>query len=358
MPQLVVMSALAIWLCGLELPSMAATERSFRDLETRTRFREEPPRLAFRTVASPWEPGASPSCANPTFGLCPQALWIAAGFLAQSIMILWLLHQRRRLVRSENRTREMIARLAHGNQMAAAGELSASISHELTQPITGMLSSANAALRWMNAPRPDLEKARAALVQVTTAGERASATICDVRSKFRSSPPEQKRVVVNDVVLSVLELVERELDARACMVEASLDKSRSVVVGDEVQLQQVILNLVMNAMDAMSTTMRARLLRVTTTEIDGEVMVSVSDAGVELPNDRLVKLFDPLFTAEQGGVGMALPICRRIVEAHNGRIWVKQGAPYGTIVQFALPLAAPRDRDVSSRATAESVCRR
>jgi C4-dicarboxylate-specific signal transduction histidine kinase len=221
-----------------------------------------------------------------------------------------------------------------------------------------MLSSASAALRWMSAASPDLEKARAALVQVTHAGERASQTISGVRSTFRNRPPDQKRIAINEVVVSVLELVQRELATRACTVEFSLDKSRPLVIGDEPQLQQVILNLVMNAADAMSATSRARLLYVATAATGDQVMVSVSDTGAQLPNDNLVKLFDPLFTAKQGGVGMALPICRRIVEAHNGRIWIEPGEPHGTTVQFTLPLAAPRDRDVSSRETAEGLCRR
>ena len=239
---LAVMSVLAIWpaLSGMEPSSMAASEPLFRNVEAPARGlpSKEPPRFAFRTTASPGEPTIAPTCTESAPGWCPQALWLAAAFLVQTLMVFWLLHQRRRLNRSEARTRDLLARLVRGNQVAAAGEVSASISHELTQPITGMLSSANAALRWMSAASPDLEKARAALVQVANAGERASQTISGVRSTFRNRPPDQKWIAINDVVLSVLELVERELAARACTVEFSLDKSCDGGAGRNTELQE------------------------------------------------------------------------------------------------------------------------
>lgn len=271
----------------------------------------------------------------------PHLLAVSVAVLFQAGLIAWLLYERRRRLRSEAQARETMAQLAQINRIATAGELSASIAHELTQPITGMMASANAALRWLSSASPDLDKARLALTQVVDAGGRAVELIRSVRAIFKRGGDERRPVSLNDLITAVLGLVETNLRARGIAVELQLDRGRPVVNGDQVQLQQVLLNLVTNAMDAMAdVSSRPRVLHITTELRQDDVQVTVADTGIGISDKDIDQVFKPLFTTKRGGMGMGLAICRRIIEAHHGHIWVLPGSQGGAAFYILLPLVS------------------
>ncbi len=278
---------------------------------------------------------------------CPQTATAMTALILQGVLIIWLLHERRERDRAEAQARSTIVRLTHVTRFAAAGVVTASISDELAQPLTGMVSSANAALRWLSTSTPDLDNVRTALLQVTRSGERVGDMISGIRGSFRLDTRDHKIVDINALVIEVLALVERGLPADALRVQTSFDRSQPRVRGSEVQLQQVLFNLMMNALHAMSATgARPRMLHIATLQQDCEVIVSITDAGVRLPKADFVKLFSPTFTTTKGESGMGLAICRTIIDAHNGRIWISPDGTCGTTVHFALPVAAVRERNV------------
>ena len=267
---------------------------------------------------------------------------LAAGtaIVLQAALINWLLYERRRRRRSEEVARETMSELAHVNRVATAGELSASIAHEVTQPLTGMVSSANAALRWLSAATPDLDRARSALTQIVSAGHRTSEIVRSVRAMFKRDMEDRRPFDMNDLIWTVLMLVEVDLERHKIGVETRLDRSLPKICGDYVQIQQVLLNLTMNAIESMSGVgSRPRMLRIKSEYRGGnEVLVSVEDAGAGISRGDLDRIFKPLYTTKPRGMGMGLSICRSIIEAHHGRIWAAHGEQYGSIFQFALPV--------------------
>jgi len=267
---------------------------------------------------------------------------LAAGtaIVAQAVLINWLFYERRRRRRSEEVARETMSELAHVNRVATAGELSASIAHEVTQPLTGMVSSANAALRWLSAATPDLDRARSALTQIVSAGHRTSEIVRSVRAMFKKDMEDRRPFDMNDLIWTVLMLVEVDLDRHKIGVETRLDRSLPKIWGDYVQIQQVLLNLTMNAIESMSDVgSRPRMLRIKSEYPGGnEVLVSVEDAGAGISPGDLDRIFKPLYTTKSRGMGMGLSICRSIIEAHHGRIEAAHGKHYGSIFQFVLPV--------------------
>jgi len=257
---------------------------------------------------------------------------------------LWLMHERRYRQRAEAKTRETMSELTHMNRIAGAGELSASIAHEVNQPLSGIVTSANAALRWLERETPDVDRARGALNQIVSAGHRASQVVKNVRSIFKKETQEKAPVNVNDIILEVLALSRSELQRHPIPVQASLDEGLPDVMGNYVQLQQVILNLVMNAIEAMHSE-PPRMLRVLSYRAKPDVVhVSIEDTGTGIDPANFEQIFKPLFTTKERGMGMGLSICQSIVESHGGRIWVSNAAYRGSIFQFELPAFACKDK--------------
>ena len=224
------------------------------------------------------------------------------------------------------------------NRMATAGELSAAIAHEIRQPITGMVTMANAALRWLSKGEPDIGRARDAMNKVVAAGHQASDVITNVRGLFGKDTQDEKTPTdLNTLIQSVLGLVSIDLRKHSIESVVSLSEQLPPVVGNEVQLQQVILNLVMNAIESMSSA-EPRVLSIKS-EITAHngVRVSIADTGSGISLTNLNRVFKPMFTTKARGMGMGLSICRSIIESHNGRIWVAAGAPRGSIFRFELP---------------------
>jgi len=255
----------------------------------------------------------------------------------QSALIVLLLGEHRRRHSAEIATRNTMSQLAQVNRLATAGEISASIAHEVNQPLTGIVTKANAALRWLAADKPDLEKARAALAQIVSAGHRASNIITSVRSMLRKETQEKSPVDINKLIWTVLGLVWIDLRKHEIDLDTKLNEQLPSVQGNEVQLQQVILNLITNAIESMHS-VEHRVLRVRS-ESGGpdEVHVSIEDTGTGIDHSNLDSIFKPMFTTKVTGMGMGLAICRSIVEGHGGRIWISHGSENGSTFHFTLP---------------------
>ena len=265
-----------------------------------------------------------------------EILAICAVLLAQIALITWLIYEQRRRSRAEVLARNSISELTHLNRVATAGELSASIAHEVNQPLTGIVARVGAARRWLAAERPDLDKVRAALDQIEAAGHRASDIITNVKSMFKRDTQDRSKIDIDKLVWAVLDLVYIDLRKHHIELKTELSDQLPPIFGNRVQLQQVILNLVMNAIDAMRP-VQERVLSVSTT-FDGDgVHVWIADTGVGIAPSDIDRIFEPLFTTKEHGMGMGLSICRSIIESHNGRIWVSAGQERGSIFQLVLP---------------------
>jgi PAS domain S-box-containing protein len=239
--------------------------------------------------------------------------------------------------RAEARERALMAELTSMNRAATAGELSASLAHELKQPLTGIVTRASAARHWLAAENLNIDKARAALDQIEIAGHRAADIIQNVSAVFKKDTRERKPIDVNRIIVEVLSLGEIEFKKHQIEVHTKLDNRLPSVTGNRVQLQQVILNVVMNAIEAMQSAQPRRLRIQSGLSKPDVVNVSIADTGIGIDPANADAIFKPLFTTKEHGMGMGLSICHSIIENHGGRIWASPGAPNGTIVQFELP---------------------
>jgi PAS domain S-box-containing protein len=240
---------------------------------------------------------------------------------------------------SEQRYREVQMELAHANRVAVMGQLTASIAHEISQPNTAVIASAQAALHWLDRQSPELKRARQALTRVIQNGIRASEVIERIRDHVKKKAPRIDRLAINAVVREVIELTQTEAERNSVSVRTAFAEGLPEVPGDRVELQQVAVNLILNAIEAMSETTegtRELLIRTTRTGCDG-VLVAVMDSGPGLPPAGLERLFEPFYTTKPGGLGVGLSICRSIIEAHGGRLWASANEPYGAIFQFTVP---------------------
>ena len=238
----------------------------------------------------------------------------------------------------EERYHKVEMELAHVNRLTAMGELAASITHEFNQPLAGMVTNASAGLRWLERQPPDVEEARQALGRITRDGNRASDVIGRIRALIRREAPRKDDVEINKVILEVIALTRGELMKNNVSMQTQLAEGLPLIQGDRVQLQQVILNLVLNAVQAMTdVTERTRELLISTErQASGAVLVTVRDSGPGFSPESFDRLFDPFYTTKAEGMGMGLSICRSIVDAHGGRIWASLTAGLGAIVQFTL----------------------
>jgi len=264
-------------------------------------------------------------------------LSILAALLVQGALICWLVYEHRRRHVAEIQSRNAMTELTFMNRRAAAAQLSGSIAHEVNQPLAGIAARASAALRWLRAEPPNLEKAGAALEQIVTASHRAADIITSVRAMFRKDRREKRSIDINKLILTVLAILRIDLQRNGVELQTQLDENVLAVEGDEVQLQQVVLNLVMNAIEAMQS-VRPRVLKVKSEQSKPKMVhVSIEDNGTGIDPSNLNRVFSPLFTTKERGMGMGLSICHSIIENHNGRIWVSPGVIRGSIFQFELP---------------------
>ena len=265
-------------------------------------------------------------------------LAVTAAILIQSALIFWLLYEHWRRQRAEILARNTMSELSHVNRMATAGQLSASIAHEVNQPLAGIVANAQAALRWLE--KANVEEVREGLKRIVSDGHRASDIITNLRAMFKSDVQEKALVDINKLVLSVLALVRIDLQKHEIKLQTQLDDRIPQVLGNQVQLQQVISNLVMNAIESMGSS-QTRALRIKTElSQSNTVQVSIEDTGTGVKSSDVAQLFKPMFTTKARGMGMGLSICQSIIENHDGRIWVSPGATGGSIFQFELPTIA------------------
>ena len=238
-----------------------------------------------------------------------------------------------------DRLRELEADLAHINRVSMLGELTASIAHEVNQPLAGVVSNAGASLRWLAGDPPNLERAREAASRIVRDGKRAGEIIARIRALTRRAATPQEKLDLNQTIEEVLALVGDEAKRRSAIIHRQFAADLAPVAGDRVQLQQVVLNLIMNGIQAMSNVSdRARELVITTRNLDpDQVQVTVDDSGTGLDPNAMDKIFDPFYTTKPGGMGMGLSISRSILQAHGGRLWATAKDGPGTMFHFTLP---------------------
>jgi PAS domain S-box-containing protein len=233
--------------------------------------------------------------------------------------------------------RQMQAELTHANRAAAMGQITASIAHEVSQPITAMLCNAEAALSWLGSQPPDVGEVRQALASIVTDANRANEVMNWIRALIKKTPARKESIEVNKAILDVVTMVRSELIRHGISLQTEL-AGLPPIEGYRVQLQQVVLNLILNAVEAMSCLDEApRELRISTTRnSSGGILVAVRDTGPGLDPKMVDRLFDPFYTTKPEGIGMGLAICNSIIEAHGGRLWASANEPRGAVFQFTL----------------------
>jgi signal transduction histidine kinase len=215
--------------------------------------------------------------------------------------------------------------------------VAAMIAHEVKQPLSAMILNTDAALLWLDRAMPDLDKAKEALRRIIANGDRAAKVIESTRAIFKKDAGNRTSLDVNDLIGKALDLTRADLQRRRITIEAEPNSHLPQVRGDRIQLQQVLLNLITNAIDSMATKDGARVLRVRS-EVHGtgSVVISVADTGPGIETQELERIFNPLFTTKADGMGMGLSICRSIIEAHGGRLWVAPNKPEGAVFHLML----------------------
>jgi len=241
--------------------------------------------------------------------------------------------------RAEEALRQTQADLAHVTRATTMGELTASLAHEVNQPIAAAVTDARTCLRWLIRDHPDLEEAREAALRVVKDATRAAEIISRIRLLFKKGTPERTLVDVNDLIREMIVLLQSETMRYSISVRTELASDLPEVMGDRVQLQQVLMNLLLNGMDAMKDVDATRELIINSRRAeDGHVMVSISDTGVGLPPHQADQIFNSFFTTKPHGTGMGLRISRSIVESHGGSLWAADNSPRGASFFLSLPI--------------------
>jgi PAS domain S-box-containing protein len=242
--------------------------------------------------------------------------------------------------RAAEALREAQTELAHANRVATMGQLSASVAHEVSQPISAVRINASAALNFLDSHPPDLNEVREALDCIVIDADRARDIIDRIRDQIKKAPPRKGRFDLNVAVDEVIALAQNEIAKNGVSVETCLSKELSPVEADRVQVQQVVLNLILNAVEAMSTLEEGpRGLLISTEQSQGDVLVKVCDSGPGVDPKNVEHVFEAFYTTKSSGVGMGLSICRSIINAHGGHLWVEANEPNGAVFQFRLPVA-------------------
>jgi PAS domain S-box-containing protein len=240
---------------------------------------------------------------------------------------------------SEQRYREAQMELAHANRVTTMGQLTASIAHEIKQPIAATVYNASAGLRWLASQPPQLEQVRQSLDHIVEDGIRAGEVVDRIHALVKKAPPPKERLDINKIIAETIALARGEVLKNGVSSRLELAKGLPLVLGDRIQLQQVILNLITNAVQAMCDVSEgARELHIGTgADVSGAVFIAVQDTGPGLPPENFDRLFDAFYTTKPDGLGMGLPICRSIIESHGGRLWASANIPRGAIFRFILP---------------------
>lgn len=231
------------------------------------------------------------------------------------------------------------AELAHVARVTTVGELTAAIAHEVSQPLTGLVSSGHACLRWLAGETPNLEAARRAVERMINDGSRAGEVISRIRAMVRKSPPRREQLNINDAIMEVIALIRSEVQRNRISLRTELSNDLPLVPGDRIQLQQVILNLIVNAIEAMSGVGQPQreLLIASVQDGSNDVLVTVRDSGTGLDRTSLNRLFEAFYSTKADGMGMGLAISRTIIEAHGGQLWATPNVPQGATFRFKLP---------------------
>jgi PAS domain S-box-containing protein len=249
------------------------------------------------------------------------------------------IEDRKRAEQEHERLRELEAELAHINRVTTMGELTASLAHEIRQPIAAAITNANTCLRWLARDQPNLDEVREAAKRIVNDGTRAGEIISRLRSLYKKSPPERELVDVNELVREMLVLLRSEANRYSIPIRADLATGLPKIPADRVQLQQVLLNLMLNGIEAMSESGGELMVKSQVGE-DGQLLISISDTGVGLPAEEPDQIFNAFFTTKPQGSGMGLAISRSIVESHGGRLWATANSGRGATFHFTLPTAA------------------
>jgi C4-dicarboxylate-specific signal transduction histidine kinase len=247
--------------------------------------------------------------------------------------------------RAEEALHQAQMELAHVTRVATLGELTTSIAHEVNQPLAAMVNSASACMRWLAAQ--NLEKARQSALRIVADGQRAGDIITQIRALAQKTPPYKDWLDVNETIQEVIALARSEIQRNGVALATQLSEHVPVVLADRIQLQQVILNLMMNAIEAMrGVSAGPRVLEVSSEcGAATEVVIAVRDSGPGFAPQHLDRLFDAFYTTKAHGLGLGLAISRRIIEAHGGRLWATANTPHGAVVQFTVPIGSEGEHD-------------
>jgi C4-dicarboxylate-specific signal transduction histidine kinase len=250
--------------------------------------------------------------------------------------------ERKRAEQEREKLRQLEDDLAHINRVSMLGEMAASLAHEIKQPIAAAITSANSCIEWLRHEPPNLDRARAAANKVDRYGNRASEIIDRIRSLYKKSPSQRKLVDVNQIIHEMLTLLKGEADRCSVAMRTELAAELPKVRAERVQLQQVFMNLMLNAIEAMQVeggevTVKSQLR-------DSQLLLSVSDTGVGLPTEKMEQIFSAFFTTKSQGSGMGLAISRSIVESHGGRLWATANDGRGATFHFTLPTEVTKPR--------------
>jgi signal transduction histidine kinase len=269
-----------------------------------------------------------------------QIAFVSAVVLIQAGLILILLHEHRRRRVAEVQARQRMAELAHINRFSTAGELTASIAHEINQPLGSILTNAETAQSVLVSPHPDLEELKDIVDDILRDDRRASEVIRRIRSLLKKAPFEPKNIDLNELVRETVDFLSALAVGREVKLSSFISPVVLPIVGDRIQLQQVILNLVVNAIDAMAdTSSDDRAISIRTSRVENFAELAISDRGPGIPEDKLKEVFEPFVTSKSKGMGVGLSIARTIVEAHDGRISANNEPGRGAVFRIKLPIS-------------------
>lgn len=242
-------------------------------------------------------------------------------------------------MRAEEALRIAQADLAHVTRVTTIGEMAASIAHEVNQPLTAVVTNGSACIRWLSANPPNLDEARRAVGRIINDGNRAGEVIRRIRALVKNTPPQYECLDINELIREVTAIAHSEARRSGASIQTHLCENVPSIVGDRIQLQQVILNLAMNGMEAMSEVMEEpkEILVSSSSSGPNAIVVEVRDGGIGLDPENLTNLFSAFYTTKPSGMGMGLAISRSIVEAHGGRLWAEPNKPRGAVFRFSLP---------------------
>jgi PAS domain S-box-containing protein len=259
-----------------------------------------------------------------------------SGEIGEYLGITMDITERKQAEEERERLRQLEADLAHINRVNMMGELAATLAHEIKQPIAAAVANAGACLGFLDGEHPDILEAREAASGTIGCARRAAEIIDHVRSLFKKNLPQREPVDLNELIREITLLLKGDIRRNSVTVNLELGEDLPKVLGDSVQLEQVLMNLMLNAIEAMRDANGSLTIASKATE-DGHLLISVSDTGVGIPTDKIDRIFDTFFTTKPQGTGMGLAISRSIVESHGGRLWAASDSGRGSTFRFTLP---------------------